>query len=120
MSVELIELSRNVIMVIVNGRLTHDELAEAQARASAAIAKRERVRIIVITEDFQGWEKSGDWDDLSFQLENDTKIERMAIVGKKRWKQQALLFAGQGFRKFPIVYFEHERLFKAHTWVLAP
>ncbi|MDP2203942.1 MAG: hypothetical protein Q8K07_18140 [Methylicorpusculum sp.] len=29
------------------------------------------IRVLVITEDFQGWVKEGDWGGVSFQSEND-------------------------------------------------
>ena len=118
MSVEVIELSRNIMMVIVSGQLTQPELAAAQTQVAEAMAKMDHVRIVVITEDFAGWRQGGDWADLSFQIENDAKIERMALVGDMRWKQQALAFVGQGFRRFPIAYYEHGRLAQARAWVV--
>jgi hypothetical protein len=118
MGIEVLELSRNLMMFIVSGQLTQLELAEAQRQAAASMSKMDRVRIIVIAEDFRGWEKGGQWDDMSFQAENDGKVERMAIVGDKKWKELVLTFVGQGLREFPIEYFEHGQLAKARSWVL--
>jgi hypothetical protein len=118
MPVELIELSRNVIMLIVSGQLSQPELAEAQGTAAKAMAKMDKARIVVIAEDFQGWQKGGDWGDMTFQIENDAKIERMALVGDKKWKELVLAFVGQGLREFPIEYFERGQMAKARAWAL--
>lgn len=117
MSAELIELSGDVVMMIVSGVLTHEELTEVQAAGRKALAKRDRTRIIVIAEDFQGWAPSPDWGDLSFQTESDAKIERMAVVGDKKWKDLILAFTGKGFREIPIEYFEHGEIAKARRWL---
>src|SRR5687767_2957812 len=118
MPVELIELSRNVIMVIVSGQLSQSELAEAQQGTAKVIAKLDRVRIVVIAEDFEGWQKGDGWNDMSFQMENDAKIERMALVGEKKWKELILAFVGQGLREFPIEYFDRGEMAKARAWAL--
>ena len=75
--------------------------------------------ILVLTEGFQGWERGGDWGDLSFQMGNDSFIEKLAIVGEKQWEDLALLFAAKGFRRFPVEYFQPTELSRAHAW-LAP
>jgi len=119
MAIELIELSGNVLMVIVSDKLSQPELAEAQRECAKIIASKGRLRIIVMTEDFQGWESGGDWGDLSFQQEADPQIERMALVGDKKWKDLALAFVGQGFRDFQIEYFERGELAKARSWIMS-
>jgi hypothetical protein len=120
MPVEVIELSGNVVMVFVSGQLTEAELAEAQLTAAKAMAPMDRVRIVVIVDDFEGWQKGADWNDMSFQMENDSKIERMALVGDRRWKDLVLAFVGQGLREFPIEYFERGQMATARAWALAP
>jgi len=118
MAVELIKLSNQVFMLVVTGKLTEDQLFAAQREAAEAMVTMDRVRIVVVAEDFQGWEGGDEWGDLSFQIENDDKIERMALVGDKKWKLLVLAFVGQGFRSFPIEYFESGQLAKARAWVL--
>ena len=90
-----------------------------QAGWEKVLQKHAKARILVVAENFQGWEKGGEWADFSFQEKNDTKIECMAIVGDKRWKELVLAFVGQGLREFPIEYFEHGELAKARAWLKA-
>jgi hypothetical protein len=57
----------------------------------ASIRRQGKVRFLIIADGFQGWEKDGDWGDLSFQIKNDPHIEKMAIVGEKKWEDLALV-----------------------------
>jgi len=52
-------------------------------------------------------------------MENDPFIRKMAIVGEKKWEELAMLFTGQGMRKFPIEYFPPADLDRAKTWLTA-
>lgn len=46
------------------------------------------------------------------------KIERIAVVGDKRWESEVKMFTGAGIRKTPVGYFESERIGDARAWVL--
>jgi SpoIIAA-like len=119
MAGELIELSGGLLMLIVSEKLSQAELTELQREAEKVLQKHDKARILVVAENFQGWERGADWADFSFQEKNDSKIECMALVGDKRWKELALAFVGQGLREFPIEYFEHGELAKARAWLKA-
>lgn len=75
------------------------------------------VRALVVAEDFEGWEKSGDWGDVTFQHEFDSRIEKMAIVGTQRWEDLVLVFASKGLRGFPVEHFLPEDIPGARLWL---
>lgn len=101
----------------VSGKMAYSELVALQRSAAEIIRRRGKVRILVIAENFLGWEKDGKWDEDSFQVENDPYIERMAIVGEKKWEELALLFVARGLRSFPIEYFQPVDLARARAWL---
>ena len=119
MSAEISYVAGGILTLKVTGRLTQAELAAVQKSAGDIIGKQGKVRILVLTEDFQGWERGGDWNDFSFQAEHDHNIERMAIVGDPKWRDLTFIFTAKGLRKFPIEYFEPARLAAAHAWLAA-
>jgi hypothetical protein len=98
--------------------LAQPELAALQQSAAGVIRQHGHVRILVIAEDFLGWQKGGDWDDLSF-MENDPYIRKIAIVGDKKWEELTLLFTAQTTRTFPIEYFQPADLAQAKDWLTA-
>ena len=117
MSAEFTNYTDGILSARISGKLTHTELVALQHAASDLIKLEGKVRLLVMVEDFQGWERGGDWGDLSFQSEHDAHIEKMAIVGDRKWQDLALLFASKGLRKFPIEYYESGELAKARAWL---
>lgn len=119
MSIQISDDTDGILTVRVSGRLTESELTDLQNRTAAAIGTHGRVRILVIAERFEGWQR-GRWDDFSFEEQYDPNIERMAIVGDRQWKDLALIFACKGIRPFPIEYFTPSEIEKARTWLTGP
>jgi len=117
MSAEIVYDSGEVLTIKISGKLRQQELAAAQKGVAEILQKRGDSRLLVLAEEFEGWEKGGDWGDLSGQVQLDAKIERMAIVGQKRFEDLALLFTGKGIRHVAIEYFSPAELRKARGWL---
>ncbi len=117
MSAEIVDLADGILTVKITGKLTYPEQIALQKQAVERLQGQGKARILVIAEEFQGWDRAGNWGDISFQAKYDPLIERMAIVGEKRWEDLTLIFTSKGFRKFPIEYFAPADLAKARSWV---
>jgi len=118
MGAEIAEVSGRVLTLKVSGTLTQLELRSTQAASAAIFGASGAWRILVLTDNFLGWEV-GVWDDFSFQADQDVNIERMAIVGERRWEELALLFTAKGLRSFPIQYFGPGQVAAARAWLEA-
>jgi hypothetical protein len=119
MGAEIANVSGQVLTIKVSGTLTQPELTSMQAASAAIFGAHGRWRILVLTENFDGWERGGSWDEFGFQAEYDVQIERMAIVGERRWEDLALMFTAKGLRSFPIQYFGPTQLAAARAWIVA-
>lgn len=117
MGIEIVDASEGLITVKVTGKLKKSELDRAQASALEIIERHGKVRILVIAQDFLGWDREGDWGDVSFQVKHDEHIEKIAVVGEKRWEDLAVAFVGKGLRPVAIEYFPLTDLAKARAWV---
>jgi len=120
MPAKITSTNGNLITVKLSGKLQQPELASIQAASAKLIAELGHIRVLALLEDFQGWDNSGNWEDCSFQVENDSFIKKMAIVGDAKWKDQALMFTGQGFRPVGIEFFEPSQAPAAIRWLDAP
>ncbi len=118
MTIQLTGVEGKILSAKVTGQLKSAELAQLQKRAAQAIDKLGKVRMLVVVEDFQGWEKGGEgWGNISFQANYDDKIEKIALVGDQKWKDMALHFTGQGLRPVAIEFFEASKLAEAKAWL---
>jgi hypothetical protein len=65
--------------------------------AKEAIEREEKVRALIILEAFEGWERRGDWGDVSFMTEQGQHIDKMAIVGDEKWQDDGWLLPPRDF-----------------------
>ena len=113
MSYEILDNSGGVVTIRLSGKLTYAEFVEGQKKLGEIIRQQGKMRGLVLLENYLGNEKAGDWGDISFQAEYDRYIEKMAIVGDRKWETEVLMFTGKGVRRVPIEYFEPADLAKA-------
>ena len=110
--------SDRVVHVRIHGRMDVDDQRALQRLV--ATLPDEALRVLVTLEDFAGWEKSAAWDaDAGFVADEGHRIARMALVGDARWRDEALLFVGKGFRDAEIAFFQEAERRRAEEWVRA-
>ncbi|MCI0747204.1 MAG: STAS/SEC14 domain-containing protein [Verrucomicrobia subdivision 3 bacterium] len=119
MSAQMVSVADGVLTVRVGGQLKVSELQAMQKAAADAIEKSGKARVLCLADDFLGWEKSSGWGDVSFQARYDPFIEKIAIVGDRKWEDLTLLFTSKGIRRVPIEYFAPSDLAKARAWLAA-
>jgi len=71
----------------------------------------------VMVEDFKGFERGADWGDITFLVKHDHQVEKIAIVGDRKWESDALTFTGAGFRQGQVRFFPHNQLAQARAWL---
>jgi hypothetical protein len=119
MPVKLIDVSGKLLQVELRGLLKKSDHERIIQIAKEAIAREGKIRALVIAEAFEGWERSGDWGDVTFMMEEGQQIEKMAIVGDEKWRDDALAFTAKGFRPTAIEFFLSSRINEARTWLKA-
>ena len=114
-----IEYEANDICVLrISGVLKQSEFTAEQSALSNKIDAGSRPRLLVILENFEGWEHGADWgNDLDFLFLHSGKISKIAIVGEPRWETLALAFAGAGVRSAPVKFFPANELDPARRWL---
>ena len=66
-----------------------------------------------ILENFRGWKREGEWGDISFLIEHDKDIAKIAVVGDKKWRDLVYAFLAKGFREAGVEFFGPDDLDKA-------
>ncbi len=109
----------DVYVMRVAGLLRKSELDALQASAAKVLEgdPLSRVKLLILLEKFEGWERHPDWGDLSFYSEHGDKITKIAIVGDPKWETEFKMFTGAGFRLAPVQFFPSDQLPQAHTWL---
>jgi hypothetical protein len=119
MPVEMIDASGKLLEIRIRGMLKKADYDRIIQIAKEAITREGKVWALAILHGFEGWERHSDWGDVSFMMEQGQHIEKMAIVGDEKWRDDALAFTAKGFRPTAIEFFLESRLAEARKWLNA-
>ena len=109
----------NIYRVEVSGVLKKSDLDGVEALLVAEMGRIGSTRLLFILKEFEGWEASPSWGDLTFYLKHGDAIERIAIAGDERWRDEALMFASADLRRAPVEFFSESALADARAWLSA-
>lgn len=109
--------SPKVVGFRLSGKL-HDEDYKTfvPAMDAAVAAAGGKVRMLVLLEDFHGWDLRAAWDDTKFALKHYSDFERIAMVGDKKWEEWMTTVC-KPFTRASIRYFDAAQTEAAWAWV---
>src|SRR5262245_28475080 len=99
MSFELVDSPHGIFAAKVTGTLQAFEYHQLLKQAAEFILKHGKTRILITAEGFTGFASAGEWGDTAFQEQFDRQIEKIAIIGEKKFEDLVLMFTGKGLRK---------------------
>jgi hypothetical protein len=117
MPVEVIDASGTLLQAKVRGTLRRVEYDRLLQLAKDIIGREGKMRVLVLLDGFEGWERNRDWGDVSFAVQEGRNIEKMAIAGDEKWRDETLAFTAAGFRPTAIEFFAASRLDDAKRWL---
>ena len=107
----------NIYRVELGGHLQKVEFDRCQEQLAGEIGRNGPIRLLFVLQGFEGWERGGQWNDLSFYMRYGDQIEKIAIVGPERWRDDTTTFAVAGLRRAPVEFFTEDALTGARTWL---
>jgi hypothetical protein len=114
------QITDRVHLITLSGVLTWAEfqafLAEAETRDSFASGQ---VRILIWLDHFAGWEPGEQWSDVSFFFKHDQDIEKIAVVGEPRWRDEMVIFLFADDRQAEVQFFADADLEPARVWLMS-
>jgi hypothetical protein len=107
----------NIYRLDVSGVLAKHDFDRCQEALVAAMDRGGPVRLLFVLSAFEGWETTPAWGDLTFYVRHGDSIQRIAIVGDERWRDEALMFASADLRRAPVEFFATPALADARSWL---
>jgi hypothetical protein len=112
------EADGKVLVANMGGKLTRDDYKCFLPEVERLIRTHHRVRILCRMHDFHGWTLGALWEDIKFDVRHFADIERLAIVGERRWQHGMAVFC-EPFTKAEVRYFDDIEFARATEWILA-
>ena len=106
----------NILFVKASGKLTKDNYEALAPKVEDLIRQHSKIRILVELEDFHGWKAGALWEDTKFAFKHFSDIERLAIVGERKWEKGMATFC-KPFTAAEIRYFDRDRAEEAKQWI---
>ena len=117
MAIKLVEKQDGkVLEVEVSGKLVHDDYQRFVPEFERLVQQHGKIRVLFEMVDFHGWEAAALWDDVKFDLKHFSDIERLAIVGDKKWEKGMSVFC-RPFTTAQIRYFDRAAISEARAWI---
>jgi hypothetical protein len=107
-----------VLEVAVSGKLTHDDYRQFVPAFERLAKQHGKIRVLFEMTDFHGWDMAALWDDIKFDVKHFSDIDRLAMVGEKRWEQGMARFC-RPFTTATVRYFDHGHIEDARQWLNA-
>lgn len=119
MPVELEERNGGkVLEVRASGKLAHDDYERFVPEFDRLVKQHGKIRLLFEMVDFHGWELRAAWDDLKLGVKHFGDIERIAMVGDKRWEEWMADFC-RPFTRAEVRYFSSDAIDEARIWLAA-
>lgn len=81
------ESTGDLVALRVSGKLRDADYKDFVPKAEAIIEREGSMRLLMIFEDFEGWDAHAAWDDFKFGVANGKHIKRFALVGNHKWQE---------------------------------
>lgn len=102
--------------VHASGKLSADDYHQFVPVAERLIQQSGKIRILFAMQDFHGWEAGALWQDIKFDVKHFKDIERLAMVGDRKWEAGMAHFC-KPFTTAKIKYFDVAQLDAARAWL---
>jgi hypothetical protein len=108
--------SPNILAFKLSGTLHDDDYARFVPVIDAAVEAHGKVRIVAELVDFHGWDVHAIWDDIKFAAGHYSSIERIAIIGDRKWEEMMATVC-KPFTHATIQYFDESASDTAWSWI---
>lgn len=80
------------------------------------VAAHGKLRVLIDMTQFHGWNAGALWEEIKFDLQHLNEMERMAVVGEKRWQHAVADFA-KVVLPAATRYFDVAEAVQARAWI---
>lgn len=116
MSIQMYELNDGKqLEVHVSEKMEVDDYKRFVPAFERLCKKHGKLDVLFQMDDFHGWTAGALWEDTKFAMQHFNDIQRLAIVGEKKWQKGMATFS-KPFTKATVRYFDHKEAFKARKW----
>jgi hypothetical protein len=108
--------SEKILAFKMTGKLHDEDYKTFVPLIDNGVAKYGKVRLLAWFEDFHGWDLHALWDDIKFSTTHCREIDRIALVGDKKWEEWMAKVC-KPFTMAKVEYFDVSKINDAWAWL---
>lgn len=106
----------NVLIIHVSGKLVKVDYPEFVAKFGQLVQQHGKLRVLFDMTGLLGWDLGAAWEDIKFDMKHFSDIERLAMIGEKKWQHGMAAFF-KPFTKATTRYFDQANAAGARKWL---
>jgi hypothetical protein len=110
------EKGGTILVVHVSGKLSKVDYEFFAPEFERLLREHGKPRVLFDMSGFHGWEAGALWEDVKFDMKHFADIERLAMVGDKKWEHGMAAFC-KLFTTASIRYFDEADINEARKWL---
>jgi len=117
MSIQLNEENGGKLLAVhVSGKLTAADYDHFVPEFERLVGLHGKLHVLFDMTGFHGWTAGALWEDTKFAMHHFSDIDRLAVVGEKKWQEGMATFC-KPFTKATVKYFDHTDVAGARKWL---
>ncbi len=117
MPVTLTELHHGKVFELhLRGTLTADDFHHFVPAFERLLEQHGKISVLLDMQDFHGWDTSGLWQEIKFDVKHFAHIDRLAMIGDRQWERWLAQFC-RPFTTATVRYFEQKDADLARVWI---
>ncbi|MEO8269373.1 MAG: STAS/SEC14 domain-containing protein [Aureliella sp.] len=104
-----------VIEITIDGKLTESDYNQFIPLTEQLIQTFGKISLVIVLQEFGGWDMSALWDDLTFDYKHFSDIRRVAVVGDGAW-DRIMSELSRPFTAGEVKFFNASELQAARQW----
>ena len=105
-----------ILAIHVSGKLAAADYEQLVPEFERLVRLHGRLRVRFDMTGFHGWTAGALWEDTKFALHHFHDIDRLAVVGDRKWQEGMATFC-KPFTAATIRYFDHADAAAAQAWL---
>jgi hypothetical protein len=105
-----------ILVIHISGKLVKADYPDFVAKFEHLVRQHGKLRVLFDMTGFHGWDLGAAREDIKFDIKHFADIERLAMIGEKRWQHRMGMFF-KPFTKATTRYFDHADAAAAREWL---
>jgi hypothetical protein len=115
--IEMLKESHDgIVGFVLSGKLHDEDYNRFVPEIERILAREGKIRLLALFRDFHGWDLHAAWDDMAFGVKHVGDVEKIALVGDRKWERWMARLC-RPFTRAQVQYYDLHNLEQAWSWV---